>query len=210
MTAVDSRNVELVWQGAQPHGPDHLPNGGPTLANAGCVVTTARILRQALRPDLGVWSVRDVLRHLAATPRCFVDGKGRPGMDGSYLLDWAFAAPALGLECDQAIAHDYDHGDAQHEWTGGHLVDANADLAGAFASALVDGAAAIRVDVDGDGQGDHTIAGVYRSGDLFVCSDPALASLVTLDENLEAPLVRWNGRLHPYRVVGVRAIRAAA
>lgn len=207
--AIDARDVETVWQGASPHGSEHLPNGGPTCANAACVVTTAKILRRANRPDLPHMTVLEVLRLLENTPGAFVDSQGRSGVPGAFLMDWAKAAPALGLECDTAVAHVPDHEEAQHEWFGGHLVDADSDLAGMLAEALVDGGAAVRVDVDGDGKGDHTMAGVLRKGSLYVCSDPALASLVDLDENLEAPLIKWNGRAHPYRVVGIRAVRAA-
>ena len=203
----DPRAMPTVWQGAQPHGGEriHLPTG-PFVRDAGCVISTGKLLRDWLRPDLLSMTVLEVLRLLQTTPGALVDGQGHTGA----LVYWPVATPALGLACDDAVAHVPDHVDAQHEF-GGHTVDPNADLAAELAGALTTGGAAVRVDVDGDERGDHTIACFARTDDgLFLCSCPALCSIVTLDANLENASIKWNGRPHPYRAVGIRAVRRAA
>lgn len=202
-----TRVMPTIWQGAQPHGGERIIQpAGPFMRDAGCVISTGALLRAWLRPDLPALSVLEVLRLLQLTPGALVDGNGHPGP----LVFWPKAALVFGLACDDAIAHVPDHADFQHEF-GGHSVDPNADLAGELAEALVDGAAAVRVDVDGDERGDHTIACFARTDDgLFLCSCPALCSIIPLDANLENASIKWNGRPHPYRATAIRAVRRAA
>lgn len=196
-------SLETPWQGAAPHGGETIKVIEKMRA-AGCVITAAGILRNRVLARGGVvaWSTMDTLRFLRATRGALVDANGREPGD---LMAWDVACREMGFACNPAVASAPDHEDAMHEFAG-HLVDPNADLSGALAAAMVGGFAAVRVDVDGDGKGDHTIACVERDGDGFKCADPALGDYVTLDANLENAAMRWNGRPHPYRAVGVRAV----
>jgi hypothetical protein len=146
------------------------------------------------------------LAKLRMAPGALVTADGKPGGD---LVSWPAAAIAMGYVAGDAIAHVDDHVDAFHEY-GHKLVDPNADLAGALAAALVSGLAAVRVDVDGDGLGDHTTLGVERAGDGFLCWCSAIGASFVLDENLECGdrSVRWGakGAGPGYRVVGIRPL----
>ena len=170
------------------------------MGGSGCVITSAAIIISMLTGK--VVTPMDVLTACRNTPGALVDGKGRsPGS----LMVWPVVLKYFGLKCDAAVdstpdllgVHDF----------GGRRVDANADLAGVLAAAMTNGLAAVRVDIDGDGKGDHTIACVGRSGDGFLCSDPALKKLITLDSNLEKPDVFWGPKQKMYRAVSIRAIR---
>lgn len=191
------------WQGGRPWGKE-LIAPGVTFAGNGCVATTAAILISMITGK--TVTPMDVLTRLRETPGALVDGKGKaPGS----LMVWPVLLATYGLVCDEAIAAAPDHSNALHEFAG-HQVDANADLAGATAAALVDGFAALRLDIDGDGKGDHTVALVGQEGDAFMISDPALSDIIPLDANLENADIHWGAKPHPYRVVGVRAVRRPA
>lgn len=187
------------WQGDSRWGKETI-GVDAKMAASGCVVTTLTNLVNLLTNKK--LTPLEVLQKLNGTPGVFVDASGsKPG----NLMVWPKALALYGLACDEAIASGTDHGDALHEFAG-HLVDADADLAGALAGAMVGGAAAVRVDINGDGLGDHTIACVRRDGNLFVCDCSALAKLIELDENLENATIKWGSTPHPYRAVGIRAV----
>lgn len=186
------------WQGGKPWGPEQIAPG-VSMGGSGCVITTAAIDLSML---LGkVITPMDVLTMCRHTPGALVDGAGKsPGS----LMVWPVVCKAFGVHCDESIAsvpglegiHDF----------GGHKVDDNADLAGVLAAAMTHGLAAVRVDIDGDGKGDHTIACVGRDGSGFVCSDPALGKTITLDANIEKADVFWGPKQKFYRAVAIRAI----
>lgn len=170
------------------------------LGAEGCVVSTGAIIRQAAT-NLPTTPL-DALALLADHPGALTD---------TGLVFWPEAAKALGLVAGDAIAWKADAASDVHEMHefAGHIVDANADLAGELAAALIDGFAAVRVSTDGSGLGRHTIACLGIDGTRFVCSDPALARIVLLDENLEAPDVHWGATPRPYRAVGIRPLACA-
>lgn len=159
----------------------------------GCVASTwhflvATLLGKVMLPPEGL----PVLR---AYPFALV---GPDGQKPGDLVSWPGACKGSGLVCDETVAAAADHDDKLHEFHT-HLVDANADLAGTLAAAMVGGFAAVRVDNDDDGKGDHTIACVGRDGDGFLCADSAYGDTFTLDENLE------NAKRN-YRATAVRAV----
>lgn len=186
------------WQGGKPHGKE-LIAPGVTMGASGCVITSAAIIISMLTGK--VVTPMDVLMTCRSVRGALVDGKGNaPGS----LMVWPVVLKAYGLKCGDALTalptltgiHDF----------GGQKVDANADLAGELAAAMVGGLAAVRVDHNGDGKGDHTIACVGRDGPGFVCSDPAINTLITLDANLEKDDVFWGPNQKRYRVVSIRAV----
>ena len=186
------------WQGAKPWGPEQIAPG-VSMGGSGCVISTAAIDLSML---LGkVITPMDVLTMCRHTPGALVDREGKsPGS----LMSWPVVCKAFGVHCDDAVEaipglegiHDF----------GGRKVDANANLAGALAEAMTHGLAAVRVDIDGDGKGDHTIACVGRDGPNFLCSDPALNTVISLDANLEKADVFWGPKQKHYRAVAIRAI----
>src|SRR5574337_675712 len=174
-----------LWQNAKPWGSQKLGNGSSTIGGAGCVLTclceAARLFgtKPLLTPDEANEDLKDV--------------------DGAFLgseLVLAKAAPVYGLECP----------------TGGWVQaePGHQSLKDAFEQHLVDGVAAfVRVDIDGDGKGDHTILAVGRRDGAIDCLDPALAQHVYLSwPSLEVG-VRWGKRDLTYRVVGFRPVRPA-
>lgn len=187
------------WQGGKPWGRE-LIAPGVTMARSGCVIASAAILVSMLT-DKTVTPM-DVLSACRTVKGALVDKNGRaPGS----LMVWPVVLQHFGCACDDTIAateglegvYDFD----------GRKVDANADLAGALAAAMVGGLAAVRVDHNGDGKGDHTIACVGRDDDGgFVCSDTALNTFITLDANLENPEVFWGPNQKRYRAVAIRAV----
>lgn len=188
------------WQGARLWR-DEIIRVRVLMKNGGCVATTATLLRNRL---LGMNTTPlDTLSILRHSPGCLVDADGNEPGD---LLAWPASAKALGLVADVAVAAAANN--VHHELVD-HTIDPNVDLAQALAAACLVGGAAVRVDVDGDGYGDHTIACYTRLADTgeFLCDDPALGAEIRLDPNLEAPTVRWGGA--SYRAVGVRGIRLA-
>lgn len=188
------------WQGARPHGPE-LIGPGVKMSGSGCVITSAAIIISMLTGK--TVTPMDVLAACRQVKGALVDKKGNaPGT----LMSWPVVLKHFGLNCGEALTalatlegiHDF----------GGNKVDANADLAGALAAAMVGGLAAVRIDHNGDGKGDHTIACVGRSSDGgFVCSDPALGKLITLDARLEKKDVFWGPVQKRYRAVAIRAVR---
>jgi len=188
------------WQGGKPWGPEFIAPG-VSMGGSGCVISSAAIIISMLTGK--TVTPMDVLTVCRQTTGALVDKKGQ--VPGSLMV-WPVVLKHFGLKCDEAVAavatlegiHDF----------GGHKVDANADLAGALAAAMVDGLGAVRVDIDGNGTGDHTIACVGRD-DLggFLCSDPALGKVITLDANLEKPDVFWGPQQKHYRAVAIRAVR---
>ena len=187
------------WQGGAPWGKEFIAPG-VSMGGSGCVITSAAILVSMLTGK--TVTPMDVLTMCRNTPGTLVNSRGRaPGS----LMVWPVVLKVYGLTCDDAVnavpglepTHDF----------GGSRVDANADLAGELAAAMTRGLAAVRVDIDGDGKGDHTIACVGRDGDGFLCSDPALKKLITLDANLEKPDVFWGPQQKRYRAVSIRAVR---
>ncbi len=193
------------WQGREPWGNEIIHVGGgdgePRMRKAGCVITTAALLLNRLRGS--AMDPLQMLRLFQRTPGILVAADGVTPGD---LVVWPAACKALLLQCDDAIAAAADHENNWHEFSG-HLVDPNADLAGELAKALEGGGtAAVRVDINGDGKGDHTIACYGRVGDAFLCDCPALARTITLDPNLEQNDVYWGAAHRPYRAVGIRAV----
>ena len=188
------------WQGGKPWGPEFIAPG-VSMGGSGCVISSAAILISMLTGK--TVTPMDVLTMCRKTPGALVDKKGKsPGS----LMSWPVVLKAYGLKWDDAIDATPDL-EGIHDF-GGHKVDANANLAGALAAAIADGGlAAVRVDIDCDGKGDHTIACVGRDGTGFVCSDPALGKLITLDANLEKPDVFWGPKQKLYRAVSIRAVR---
>lgn len=186
------------WQGGAPHGKE-LIAPGVSMGGSGCVITSAAIIISMLTGK--TVTPMDVLMMCRATRGTLVDSKGKtPGS----LMVWPVVLKHYGLKCDDAVNSTPDLVGI-HDF-GGSRVDANADLAGALAAAMANGLAAVRVDHNGDGKGDHTIACVGRDGDGFVCSDPALGKFITLDANLEKPDVFWGPQQKRYRAVSIRAI----
>lgn len=186
------------WQGAPLYGKE-LIAPGVSMGRSGCVITTAAILFSMLLKR--VITPLDVLVMCRKTLGSLVDGEGKaPGA----LMSWPVVCKAFGVKCSDSISavatlegiHDF----------GGHKVDANHNLAGALAEAMVQGLAAVRVDHDGDGKGDHTIACVGRDGDNFVVSDPALNTTFNLDANLEKGDVFWGPKQKRYRAIAMRPI----
>lgn len=187
------------WQGAPAWGKELIAPGVP-MARSGCVISTAAILISMLTGKLV--TPLDVLTVCRSLPGALVDKTGKaPGP----LMVWPVVLKHFGVKCDDAVTaiptlegiHDF----------GGQQVDANADLAGELASALVDGLAAVRVDHNGDGVGDHTIACVGYDTRGFHCSDPALKTIIILDPNLENPDIYWGPVQKKYRAVAIRAVR---
>jgi hypothetical protein len=186
------------WQGGKPWGTEQIFTG-VSMGGSGCVISSAAIVLSML---LGkVITPMDVLTMCRKTPGSLVNSRGKsPGS----LMVWPVVCKAFGVLCDESVAgvpglkgiHDF----------GKLKVDDNADLAGTLAEAMTHGLAAVRVDIDGDGKGDHTIACVGRDGDGFLCSDPALGKTITLDANLEKPDVFWGPKQKLYRAVAVRAV----
>ena len=186
------------WQGAKPWGPEKIAPG-VSMGGSGCVISTAAItlsmlLNRTITP-------MDVLTMCRKTSGALVNGKGKP--PGSRMV-WPMVLKAFGVKCDDSIAsvpglkglHDF----------GKNRLDSNENLALALAEAMTRGLAAVRVDIDENGTGDHTIACVGRDGPSFVCSDPAINKLITLDANLEKPDVFWGPKQKLYRAVAIRAI----
>lgn len=172
-----------MWQGASPWGKQKLGNGDSTIGGAGCVLTC---LCEAAR----LFKTRPLLTPDEANEKLL-------GVEGAFLgsnLVLAKAAPAFGLECPEA------------GWV--QAQPGHPSLKDAFDHGLVDGVAAfVRVDMDGDGQGDHTILAVGRRDNAIDCIDPALAQHVLLSwPSLEVG-VRWGKRDVMYRVVGFRPVR---
>lgn len=188
------------WQGGKPHG-KALIAPGVTMGGSGCVITTAAILVSMLTGK--TVTPMDVLTMCHNTKGALVDSKGQaPGS----LMVWPVVLKYYGLKCDESVAA-VATAEGIHDF-GKNKVDANVNLAGALAAAMVDGLAAVRVDHNGDGKGDHTIACVGRDGDNFVVSDPALNTTFNLDANLEKPDVFWGPNQKMYRAVAIRAVRA--
>jgi len=186
------------WQGGDPWG-KQLIAPGVTMGGSGCVISTAAVIISMLTKK--VVTPMDVLTACRQIRGALVDSKGNaPGS----LMVWPVVVKHFGLRCDDSVSavpslepvYDY----------GGQKVDANADLAGALAAAMAGGMAAVRVDHNGDGKGDHTIACVGRDGDGFLCSDSAIKATITLDPNLEKPDVFWGPSQKRYRAVAIRAI----
>lgn len=188
------------WQGGAPWGKE-LIAPGVTMGRAGCVISSAAIIISMLTGK--TVTPMDVLTVCRSIKDALVDKDGKaPGS----LMVWPVVLKHYGLKCDDSVAslatlegiHDF----------GGQKVDANADLAGALGAALVDGLAAVRVDHNGDGKGDHTIACVGQDERGFLCSDPALKTIIVLDANLENPDVFWGPNQKKYRAVAIRAVHA--
>lgn len=188
------------WQGGKPWGKE-LIAPGVSMGGSGCVISSAAILISLIKGK--VVTPMDVLTACRTLKGSLVDKNGKaPGS----LMVWPVVLKHFGLSCDEAMASTPDLVGI-HDF-GKHKVDANANLAGALAAALVDGFAAVRVDVDSNGTGDHTIACVGRDGDGFLMSDPSINTLITLDANLEKPDVFWGPKQKWYRAVAIRAVRA--
>lgn len=187
------------WQGSEPWGKEFIAPG-VTMGGDGCVISTAAILI-TMRLNGRVVTPMDVLHTCRLTPGALVDSKGN--IPGSLMV-WPVVLKAYGLKCGPSISSVPDLV-GMHDFAG-RQVDANADLAGALAEAMAMGVAAVRVDVNGDGIGDHTIACVGRDGAGFVCSDTALKKFITLDANLEKGDVFWGPKQKRYRAVAIRAV----
>lgn len=189
------------WQGGSPWGREQIAPG-VSMGGSGCVISSAAVIVSMLTGK--VVTPMDVLTLCRQTPGALVDRRGR--VPGSLMV-WPVVLKAYGLSCDDSVA-SVPGLEGLHDF-GGQRLDANADLAGELASAMALGLAAVRVDIDGDGRGDHTIACVGRGDDGgFECSDPALNTVITLDANLEKGDVFWGPRQKLYRAVAIRAVRA--
>ena len=186
------------WQGGKPWGKE-LIGPGVSMGSSGCVITTAAITISMLTGK--VVTPMDVLTACRQIKGALVDNKGNP--PGSLMV-WPVVLKHFGLKWGDALTASATL-EGIHDF-GGQKVDANANLAGELAAAMVGGLAAVRIDHNGDGKGDHTIACVGRDGAGFVCSDPAINKLITLDANLEKPDVFWGPQQKKYRVVSIRAV----
>lgn len=188
---------QVFWQ-ASARFRGELTGHGPSRAGAtGCVWMTlvhlARALTEAKTLDPLV-----AMQKLRETPGAFVvGGNGPHASDPGDELVWPIAAPVFGLAVGDAVTAQAG----------------SPSLALALEQALREGGAAVRVkrcDGKPDDTG-HTIAALSRgmSGVHCVCS--ALADVVDLTwpalDNLD---VHWGAIPHPYHVVGVRPVRAAA
>lgn len=182
--------MKVEWQGARPWRNEPCGHGPSLVGAAGCVFFSLIHLVRTLT-DAKELDPLDALARLRRVAGAFVDASGsKPG----DLLDFAVAAPIFGLAAGAVVAGK----------------PGSPALRAALVAALRDGGAAVRVSVDGDDVGDHTIAATSRTGSTIVCADSALAGWVELElPQLEALDVFWGARHRPYRVTAVRQISAA-
>lgn len=172
------------WRGAQ------LGHGPSKMGASGCVLFALLHAAERLRtlPAIDPVACNDLLR---AVPGAFVDGSGEHPGDLLYLPK---AATVFGLVVDQA--------------TNGKPGEVH--VAAALSDALRFGLAIVRVTVDGDDRGDHSILATQWGASGVECVCSALADVVTLERpSFSAPSVHWGSRPAPYRMVGVRPIRLA-
>ena len=156
-----------------------LGHGPSTIGRAGCVLVSLTVAARTLgtRPDL-------------LPPHLNVAAVVAGAFAGDELIV-PRAALACGLLADEhAVMAEPGH----------------ASLVDAVAKALATGLALLRVDINLDGGGDHTIlAGAIGSGGVD-CVCPAVGR-VRLSPALEATVSWGKAGVKKYRVVGVRGVR---
>lgn len=182
--------VKPLWQASQAWRTHLLGHGPGRYGAKGCVLFTlvhaSRGLTEAKTLDPIVAGEK-----LRTVKGAFIDAYGEPGDS----MVWSVAAPCFGLEVGPKV-----------EATPGSPA-----LVAALADALRSGYAAVRVSTDGGLKGQHTILATDRTHGGCVCICSALAAEMTLTwPNLENLDIHWGADLRPYRVVGVRAVRAAS
>lgn len=166
------------------------------------------------------------------------NGPSHIGAAGCVLTSLVMAARELGVAPDMIPPHANTKCLAAGAFTGDALIVPKAALAvgliadadpstgtpchpslhGAIVKALADGVAMVRVDLNGDPQGDHTILAVRENDDgSFQCLCPAVGPMVigadlraTVDwgrHEGEGAARHWVPSIRVYRVVGVRGVR---
>ena len=185
-----------AWQNDARWGSLMCGHGPGRIGDVGCVLSSLTEAANRFTPrNLNPATLNMVLQKV---PGAFVDGTAAANPGDELVLP--IACGQVGLECGESL-----------------LAPAgSSSLVDALKAALGDGGAFLRIDINGDGKGDHTILAVRDIGHVIECTDSAWPrqegvaggyAMISWD-GLSAE-VWWNKTFHTYRVVGVRAVRSS-